>query len=141
MTPELQPRDPVGVCLRPEYDEYSLDRLDQYAQLAERNGFHSVWLAESWGLDAIGLLSHVGAVTQHIKLGTAIVNVFSRTPALLSMAAATLNDLYAGRFMLGLGTSTKALVEGFHGMRFEHPVPRLRDAVRIVRDLTAGKEV
>jgi probable F420-dependent oxidoreductase len=131
---------PVGVCLRPEYDEYSLDRMDAYAQLAERNGFHSVWLAESWGLDAFALLSHIGAVTRRIKLGTAIVNVFSRTPALLSMASVTLNDLYDGRFILGLGTSTKALVEGWHGMRFEHPVPRLRDAVHLVRELTAGKQ-
>jgi probable F420-dependent oxidoreductase len=131
---------PVGVCLRPEYDEYSLDRMDEYAQLAERNGFHSIWLAESWGLDAITLLSHLGAVTERIKLGTAIVNVFSRTPALLSMAAVTLNDLYQDRFILGLGTSTKALVEGWHGMRFEQPVSRLRDAVHLVRELTSGKQ-
>jgi 5,10-methylenetetrahydromethanopterin reductase len=133
-------RAPIGVCLRPEYDEYSLDRMDEYAQLAERNGFHSVWLAESWGLDALALLSHVGAVTRRIKLGTAIVNVFSRTPALLSMASVTLNDLYDGRFILGLGTSTKALVEGWHGMRFDHPVPRLRDTVHLVRELTSGKQ-
>jgi len=132
---------PVAVCLRPEYDEYSLDKLGEYARLAERNGFHSIWLAESWGLDVIALLGHIGALTTRIKLGTAIVNVFSRTPALLAMASVTLNDLYPGRFILGLGSSTKALVEGWHGLSFEHPVPRLRDTVKIVRELTAGKEV
>lgn len=141
MSHTIENGGPVAVCLRPEYDEYSLNKLGGYARLAETNGFHSIWLAESWGLDAIALLSYIGAQTRRVKLGTAIVNVFSRTPALLSMASATLNDLYEGRFILGLGSSTKALVEGWHGMSFEHPVSRLRDAVNIVRELTAGKEV
>lgn len=132
---------PVGVCLRPEYDDYSLSKLGEYARLAETNAFHSVWLAESWGLEATALLSYIGAQTSRVKLGTAIVNVFSRTPALLAMTSVTLNDLYDGRFVLGLGSSTKALVEGWHGMKFEHPVPRLRDTVNIVRELMTGKEV
>ncbi|MGE5511402.1 MAG: LLM class flavin-dependent oxidoreductase [Bacteroidota bacterium] len=132
---------PVGVCLRPEYDDYSLDRMGEYAKTAERNGFHSVWLAESWGLDAIALLSHLGALTERIKLGTAIVNVFSRTPALLAMASVTVNDLYPGRFILGLGASTKALVEGFHGMSFDKPVTRMRETAEIVRQAMSGQEV
>lgn len=131
----------TGVCLRPEYDAYSLAKLGEYARLAESNGFHSIWFAESWGLDAIALLSHIGALTRRVMLGTALVNIYSRTPAALAMAATTLSDLYPGRFILGLGTSTKALVEGWHGMRFEKPVSRLRDAVHIVRELTAGKDV
>ena len=133
--------DPIGVCLRPEYDEYALGKLADYARLADANGFHSVWLAESWGMDAIALLGHIGAHTQRVKLGTAIINVFSRTPALLSMAAVTLNDLYGGRFILGLGTSTKALVEDWHGMSYQQPVTRLRETVNIVRQLIAGNEV
>lgn len=141
MSDGIENGGPVAVCLRPEYEEYSLTKLGEYARLAETNGFHSIWLAESWGLDAIALLSYIGALTRRVKLGTAIVNVFSRTPALLSMASATLNDLYPGRFILGLGSSTKALVEDWHGMRFERPVSRLRDAVNIVRELTAGREV
>lgn len=136
-----RPLEPIGVCLRPEYDEYSLDRVSEYSRMAEANGFHSVWLAESWGLDAIALLSHIGARTDRVKLGTAIVNVFSRTPSLLSMASATINDLCPGRFILGLGASTKALVEDWHGMSFTRPVSRLRDAVEIVRRATAGEEV
>lgn len=132
---------PVAVSLRPEYDTYSLDKLGEYARLAEANGFDSIWLAESWGLDAASLLSYIGAQTRRVRLGTAIVNVYSRTPALLAMTSTTLNDLYQGRFILGLGTSTKALVEGWHGMSFERPVSRLRDCVNIVRALTSGKEV
>lgn len=141
MSETIKHGGPVAVCLRPEYDEYSLDKLGEYARLAEARGFHSVWLAESWGLDAIALLSYIGAQTRRVKLGTAIVNVYSRTPALLAMASTTLNDLYGGRFILGLGASTKALVEGWHGMRFEHPVSRVRDTVNIVRELMAGKVV
>lgn len=132
---------PIGVCLRPEYDEYSLERLGEYARVAEAKGFHSVWLAESWGHDAIALLSHLGARTERVKLGTAIVNVYSRTPALLAMAAVTLGDLYAGRFILGLGASTRALVEEWHGVPFARPVARLRDAIHIIRQATAGTEV
>lgn len=132
---------PVGICLRPEYEEHSLSRLAEYAQRAERKGFHSVWLTESWGMDATVLLSHLGAHTQHIKLGTAIINVFSRTPGLLAMAATSLNELYPGRFILGLGSSTKALIEDFHGMPFEKPVTRLRETTQIVKEAMAGKEV
>lgn len=133
--------NPIGLCLRPEYDEHSLGRLAEYAREAERRGFHSVWLAESWGMDATALLSHLGAHTNHIKLGTAIVNVFSRTPALLAMAATTINELYAGRFILGLGCSTKAVIEGVHGMPFARPVTRLRETVEIVQQAMRGEEV
>lgn len=132
---------PVGVCLRPEYDEYSLEKLAGYARLADANGFHSVWLAESWGLEATALLSHFGAQTRQIRLGTAILNVYSRSPALLAMSAVTLNDLYDGRFILGLGASTKALIEGWHGTKFVRPVARLRDTVHITRELMRGKTV
>lgn len=133
--------EPIGLCLRPEYDEHSLARLAAYALAAERKGFHSIWLAESWGMDATVVLSHLGAHTTGIKLGTAIINVFSRTPGLLAMAATSLNELYPGRFILGLGNSTKALVEDFHGLSFDKPVTRMRETVQIVKEAMAGKEV
>ncbi|GAA4322896.1 LLM class flavin-dependent oxidoreductase [Pigmentiphaga soli] len=132
---------PIGLCLRPEYDEHSLGRLADYARAAERRGFHSVWLAESWGMDATVLLSHLGAHTERIGLGTAIVNVFSRSPGLLAMAATSLNELYPGRFILGLGSSTKAVIEGFHGMPFDKPVTRMRETVQIVKEAMRGDEV
>jgi probable F420-dependent oxidoreductase len=132
---------PIGVCLRAEYDDYSLPRLGEYSRVAEARGFDSVWLAESWGHDSVALLSHIGAQTQRVRLGTAIVNVFSRTPALLAMAAVTMGDLYGGRFVLGLGTSTRALVENWHGLEFNRPVARLRDAIQVIRQATTGQEV
>ena len=132
---------PIGVCLRPEYDDYSLARLGEYSRTAEVRDFNSVWLAESWGHDSIALLAHIGAQTSRVRLGTAIVNVFSRTPSLLAMSAVTLGDLYNGRFILGLGTSTRALVENWHGMKFTRPVTRLRDAIGLIRQMTTGQEV
>ena len=139
MTEITKPR--VAVSLRPEYDRYSLDRLADYSKVAETRGFDSIWIAESWGLDAISLLSHVGSHTKKIGLGTSIINVFSRTPSLLAMTAITMNDLYGGRFILGLGASTKALVEGFHGLSFDKPITRLRDAVNIIRQAATGNEI
>lgn len=132
---------PIGVCLRPEYDEYSLAKLGEYSRTAEARGFDSVWLAESWGHDSLALLSHIGTLTSRVRLGTAIVNVFSRTPSLLAMSSVTLGDLYDGRFILGLGTSTRALVENWHGMRFERPVSRLRDTIGVIRQATSGQDV
>lgn len=131
----------IGVCLRPEYDTYAPERMAEYAGVAEKNGFQSVWVAESWGLDATNVLAYIGARTERIGLGTAIINVYSRTPGLLAMTAATINDLCPGRFILGLGTSTKAIIEGWHGMPFDKPLSRMRDAVEIVRQATAGAEV
>lgn len=93
---------PIGVCLRPEYDEYSLAKLGEYSRAAEAHGFDSVWLAESWGHDSLALLSHIGTLTRRVRLGTAIVNVFSRTPALLAMASVTLGDLLTGASSLAL---------------------------------------
>jgi len=132
---------PLGICLRPEYDEHSLGKLAAYAQVAESKGFHSVWLAESWGMDATVLLSHIGAHTKNIKLGTAILNVYSRSPGLMAIATESLNELYPGRFILGLGASTKAVIEGFHGMPFDKPAARMREVAQIVRKATAGEEV
>src|SRR3989442_2356119 len=100
---------------------------------AEALGFDSVWVPEAWGTDAISLLGALAARTQRIRLGTGIVNVFSRTPALLGQTAATLDLISNGRFILGLGTSGHQVVSGWHGMRFDRPLQRMRETVEIVR--------
>src|SRR3989454_5328195 len=100
---------------------------------AEALGFDSVWVPEAWGTDAISLLGALAARTQRIRLGTGIVNVFSRTPSLLGQTAATLDLISNGRFILGLGTSGRQVVSGWHGMRFDRPLQRMRETVEIVR--------
>ena len=77
----------------------------QLTQRAEARGFDSVWMPEAYGTDAISILGALAARTERIRLGTGIVNVFSRTPALLAQTAATLDLISGGRFILGLGTS------------------------------------
>src|SRR3989442_4280872 len=100
---------------------------------AEALGFDSVWVPEAWGTDAISLLGALAARTERIRLGSGIVNVFSRTPSLLGQTAATLDLISNGRFILGLGTSGHQVVSGWHGMRFDRPLQRRRETVEIVR--------
>src|SRR5438552_18793173 len=102
-------------------------------QRAEALGLDSVWVPEAWGTDAISLLGALAARTARIRLGTGIVNVFSRTPSLLGQTAATLDLISNGRFILGLGTSGHQVVSGWHGMRFDRPLQRMRETVEIVR--------
>ncbi len=100
---------------------------------AERLGFDSVWAAEAWGTDAVSVLAYLAAVTQKIKLGSAIMQIPGRTPANTAMTAATLDLLSGGRFLLGLGTSGPQVVEGWHGQPWGKPLGKTREYVEIVR--------
>jgi F420-dependent oxidoreductase-like protein len=108
---------------------------------AEKLGVHSVWSAEAWGSDAVSPLAFVAARTSKILLGTGIMQAGSRSPALVGMTAATMAALSGGRFLLGLGTSGPQVMEGWHGVRFERPVQRMREIVEIVRLVTSGERV
>ena len=111
----------------------TLSRVRELAKRAEALGYESLWVAEAWGTDAVSILGAVAAVTERVQLGTAIINVFSRTPALIAQTTATLDALSAGRFVLGLGTSGHQVVHGWHGIPFERPVVRTREVIEIVR--------
>lgn len=116
-----------GLDGRPVADLVTLVRT------AEDAGFEMVIVAEARGRDAFVLLGHLAAVTTRIKLATGIVNVFSRTPAALAMAAATLDELSGGRAILGLGVSTPPLIEQWHGVHMERPIRRMREVTQAVR--------
>ncbi|HVL64903.1 MAG TPA: LLM class F420-dependent oxidoreductase [Actinomycetota bacterium] len=103
------------------------------AQHAERLGFHSVWTAEAYGSDAVTPLTWVAAQTDSINLGTAIMQMPARTPAMTAMTAATLDHLTGGRFLLGLGLSGPQVVEGWHGAPYGKPLGKTREYVSIVR--------
>jgi F420-dependent oxidoreductase-like protein len=107
----------------------------ELAQRAEALGYESVWMPEAYGTDAISILGALAARTERIQLGTGIVNVFSRTPALLGQTAATLDLISGGRFILGLGTSGHQVVTGWHGMAFDRPLLRMRETMAIVRQV------
>jgi F420-dependent oxidoreductase-like protein len=107
--------------------------LVQLAQEAERLGYGSAWAAEAWGTDAVTVLSWLAAVTSTIEVGSAIMQIPARTPAMTAMTAATLDLMSGGRFVLGLGTSGPQVVEGWHGQSWGKPLTRTREYVEIVR--------
>ncbi|THE66866.1 LLM class flavin-dependent oxidoreductase [Salinadaptatus halalkaliphilus] len=106
---------------------------------AEANGYDAVWVGELWGESGVVQLSEMACRTEEIGLGTAIVNVFSRSPAVLAMTAASLQRVSDGRFTLGVGTSTQKAVEDLHGESFERPVRRTHETIELVREFTAGE--
>ena len=100
-----------------------------------------MWVPEAWGFDAVSMLGALAVHTERIRLGTGIVNVFSRTPALIGQTAATLDALSGGRFILGLGTSGHQVVTGWHGVPFDRPLQRIRETVAIVDQVLARQPV
>jgi F420-dependent oxidoreductase-like protein len=117
------------------------DRIVAEAQHAELLGFHSIWTGEAWGTDAITPLTWAAAHTSTIKLGTSILQLPARTPAMTAMTAMTLDALSGGRVILGLGMSGPRVVEGWHGDRYGKPLARTREAVGILRRTFAGERV
>jgi len=109
----------------------------EMAQEAEKLGYDSVWSAEAWGNDAFTPLAWIGAQTEKIKLGTAVVQLSGRTPASCAMHALSLDLLSKGRMILGLGVSGPQVVEGWYGQPFPKPLARTREYIDIIRQILA----
>lgn len=109
----------------------------EVVRFAEELGYDSVWTAEAAGTDAVVPLAWLAASTSRIKVGTGIVQMTARSPSTTAMTAATLDHLSGGRFILGLGTSGPAVVEGWHSTRYRDPIGRTREYVEIVRRVMA----
>lgn len=110
-------------------------------QRAEELGVDVVWVAEAYGIDAVSVLSWIGARTRTIRLGAGVLQIPARTPAMTAMTAAGLNSLSGGRFNLGLGVSGPQVSEGWHGVRFAKPLVRTREYADIVRLALERKKV
>lgn len=104
---------------------------------AERLGYDSVWTAEAYGSDAVTPLAYLAAKTTRIKLGTSIMQLAGRTPAMCAMTMSTLDALSGGRVLVGPGLSGPQVVEGWHGVPYDKPVARLREYVQILRKIWA----
>ena len=122
-------------------DTFDLKSLIERAKIADAAGIHSIWVAETWGYDALTMLTTFAEHTNKIQLATAIVNVYSRTPAALAQHFGTLDKLSNGRMIIGLGTSSPQVVEHFHGVRFNPPLTRLKETVEIVNLLLSGNSL
>lgn len=102
-------------------------------KLAEAVGYESAWMAEGHGGDQFAILAACAVATTRIRLGTSISSVFVRSAPTIAMAAATVDHLSGGRFVLGLGSSHRVQVEGEHGLSYARPIDRLRETVEVVR--------
>src|ERR1700741_1854700 len=107
----------IGFTGGPKEREEVVERV----KIAEDLGVESVWVAEAGGRDAFSILTQLALSTSKIQLGTAIVNVFSRTPAVLAMTFGTLDELSQGRAIVGVGSSGVNVIEHWHGIKFEKP--------------------
>ena len=110
----------------------------EWGEHAETLGYDSIWMSEGWGADALLTLAEVAARTDELRLCTAIVNTYSRTPAVLAMAGATLQRRSGGRAVLGVGASHAGIVEPLHGIAYERPVRRTHEAIELIKELTGG---
>lgn len=119
------------------HDTETMSRLE-FAQFVEELGYESVWVSEGWGESAVATLAAFASQTNSITLGSAIINVFSRTPAVLAMTAATLDRISEDRFVLGLGASHPKYVEELHGLSYDRPITRVRETIDVVSRLLAS---
>jgi F420-dependent oxidoreductase-like protein len=131
---------PMRLGLNAGYSGSTIDLPLALIQEADRLGYYAVWTAEAYGSDAVTPLAWIGAQTQRIHLGTAIMQMPARTPAMTAMTAITLDQLSGGRMLLGLGASGPQVVEGWHGQPYAKPLGRTREYVEIVRAVLARQK-
>src|SRR5437588_12671678 len=121
----------LAIELGPPDDEWETHIA--YALEAERLGIDFAWSPELWGYDAVTPLAYLAAKTSRIHLGTGIMQIGARTPAMIAMTALTMAALTRDRFVLGLAVSRPPVMAGSHGRPFAHPLQRTREVIDIVR--------
>ncbi len=113
----------------------------EFVRDAERLGVDSVWVAEAWMYDCLTPLAYLASITESLRLGSGVVQLGARSPAMLAMSALALQEMSDGRFILGIGTSGPQVMEGWHGVRFDKPVTRTRETIEIIRKATSGERL
>jgi len=112
----------------------------EMAKWAEAEGYDDLWFADSSGVDALTTAAAVALNTSRCRIGTAIIPVFSRTPAVLASTAHVLHQLSQGRFILGLGSSSQTMMENWHGLNFEKPLTRVKETVELIQSMLRGEK-
>jgi len=118
----------------------AVEHTVEAARWAESLGYDDLWLPDAGGVDALTLAGLVLAKTERIRVGVAVVPAYTRTPAVFAATLATLESAAPGRFVLGLGSSSHVMIEGWHGLPFDHPVARVRETVDLLRCMLAGEK-
>ena len=119
----------------------SIDQILSCATTLSNYNPDTVWIPETWGMENFSMLSAVGQILKRPKIGSSIINIYSRSPALIAMGAATIDSITNGRLILGLGTSSLPIVQEFHGYNFEKPISRMTEYVEIIRKVLSGKKI
>ena len=119
-------------------DPRGVEGTIEMAKWAEAEGYDDLWFADSSGVDALTTAAAVALNTQRCRIGTAIIPVFSRTPAVLASTAHVLHQLSEGRFILGLGSSSQTMMENWHGLTFEKPLTRVKETVELIQSMLRG---
>ena len=101
----------------------------------------TIWIPETWGMENFSMLSLASKENNFSKIGSSIINIYSRSPSLIAMGAVTVDTVSNKRLVLGLGTSSQPLVEDFHGGKFEMPLKRMKEYVEIIRSILSGKTI
>ena len=119
----------------------SVEEVLQCTELVSKTKIDSIWIPETWGMENFSMLGAVANSTNTQKIGSSIINIYSRSPSTIAMGSATIDTLSNGRLILGLGTSSVPIVEDFHGEKFENPVQRMREYVEIIRLSLTKKQI
>ena len=119
----------------------SVNHVLECSEILSKTNVDTIWIPETWGMENFSMLSAVSNKTITQKIGSSIINIYSRSPAVIAMGASTVDTLSNGRLILGLGTSSFPVVETFHGYKFEKPVQRMREYVEIIRLVLSGKKI
>ena len=119
----------------------SVEQVIECTKMISETNIDSIWIPETWGMENFSMLGAVSSETKSQKIGSSIINIYSRSPSTISMGAATTDILSNGRLILGLGTSSVPIVEDFHGEKFETPVQRMREYVEIIRLSLSKKQI
>jgi len=119
----------------------SIKQVLECASVLSKSKIDTIWIPETWGMENFSMLSAVSQAVEKPKIGSSIINIFSRSPSSIAMGAATVDTISNGRLILGLGTSSNAIVENFHGIEFKNPVTRMKEYVEIIKLVLSGNSV
>ena len=119
----------------------SVEEVLQCSKSLSDSKIDSIWIPETWGMENFSTMSAVASNTDSQKIGSSIINIYSRSPSTIAMGAATVDILSKGRLILGLGTSSMPIVEDFHGNKFSNPVQRMKEYVEIIRLALSKKQM
>ncbi len=119
----------------------SINEVLRCSEIISKTKTETLWVPETWGMENFSMLSAISNKTYNQKIGSSIINIYSRSPSTIAMGAATVDTLSDGRLILGLGTSSPPIVETFHGYKFEKPLQRMKEYVEIIRLVLSGKQI